>query len=107
MSGFNFRITEKEINRMSLFDKIFRPDRATKSEDALRDARGFFQTLSAYTPVFTNWGGMIYESEIVRAAIDARARHISKLKVETVGTANPSLQSKLALAPNQIGRAHV
>ena len=86
---------------MSLLDKIFRPKEATKSEDALRDARSFFETLTAYAPVFTNWGGAIYESEIVRAAIDARARHISKLKVETVGTANPPLQSKLALGPNQ------
>ena len=86
---------------MSLFDKIFRPNEAKKSEQALREARAWFQTLSAYTPVFTNWGGMIYESEIVRAAIDARARHISKLKVETYGTANPSLQSKLAQGPNQ------
>ena len=86
---------------MSLFDKIFRPDKAKKSEDALKEARSFFQTLTAYAPVFTNWGGAIYESEIVRAAIDARARHISKLKVETVGTANPSLQSKLAQGPNQ------
>ena len=86
---------------MSLLDKIFRPDEAKKSEDALREARSFFQTLTAYAPVFTNWGGAIYESEIVRAAIDARARHISKLKVETVGTANPSLQSKLAQGPNQ------
>ncbi len=86
---------------MSLFDKIFRPSEAKKSEDAIREARAWFQTLSAYTPVFTNWGGMIYESEIVRAAIDARARHISKLKVETFGTANPSLQSKLAQGPNQ------
>lgn len=86
---------------MSLFDKIFRPDEAKKSEAALKEARAFFQTLSAYTPVFTNWGGAIYESEIVRATIDARARHVSKLKVETRGTANPSLQSKLALGPNQ------
>ena len=86
---------------MSLLDKIFRPNEAKKSEDALREARSFFQTLTAYAPVFTNWGGAIYESEIVRAAIDARARHISKLKVETVGTANPSLQSKLAQGPNQ------
>ena len=86
---------------MSLLDKIFRPKEATKSEDALREARSFFETLTAYAPVFTNWGGAIYESEIVRAAIDARARHISKLKVETVGTANPPLQSKLALGPNQ------
>lgn len=86
---------------MSLFDKIFRPNEAKKSEEALREARAYFQTLTAYTPVFTNWGGMIYESEIVRAAIDARARHISKLKVETFGSANPSLQSKLAQGPNQ------
>ena len=86
---------------MGLLDKIFRPAEAKKSEDALREARSFFQTLTAYAPVFTNWGGAIYESEIVRAAIDARARHISKLKVETVGTANTSLQKKLALGPNQ------
>jgi HK97 family phage portal protein len=86
---------------MSLFDKIFRPDKAKKSEDALKEAKSFFQTLTAYAPVFTNWSGAIYESEIVRAAIDARARHISKLKVETNGTANPSLQSKLLQGPNQ------
>lgn len=86
---------------MSLLDKIFRPDEAKKSEEALKEAKSFFQTLTAYAPVFTNWGGAIYESEIVRAAIDARARHISKLKVETMGTANPSLQSKLTQGPNQ------
>lgn len=86
---------------MGLLDKIFRPSEAKKSEDALREARSFFETLTAYAPVFTNWGGAIYESEIVRAAIDARARHISKLKVEIIGTANPSLQSKLAQGPNQ------
>lgn len=86
---------------MGLLDKIFRPAEAKKSDDALREARQFFETLTAYAPVFTNWGGAIYESEIVRAAIDARARHISKLKVETVGTANQSLQKKLAQGPNQ------
>ena len=86
---------------MSLLDKIFRPDKAKKSEEALKNARGLFQTLTAYNPVFTSWGGMIYESEIVRAAIDARARHISKLKVESYGAANPSLQSKLRLGPNE------
>ena len=86
---------------MSLLDKIFRPAEAKKSEKALQDALAYFQTLTAYTPTFTNWGGAIYESEIVRAAIDARARHISKLKVETNGSANLSLQSKLRQGPNQ------
>ena len=86
---------------MSLLDRIFRPSEAKKSEDALREARALFKTLTAYAPVFTNWGGAIYESEIVRASIDARARHMSKLKVETVGSANPSLQARLAQGPNQ------
>ena len=86
---------------MSLFDWIFRPDEAKKSDRALQDAYTMFRTLTAYEPRFTNWGGAIYESEIIRSAIDARARHISKLKVETIGTANPSLQSKLAQGPNQ------
>lgn len=85
---------------MSLLDKIFRPAQASKSRRA-ELAGQYFQTLTAYSPVFTNWGGAIYESELVRAAIDARARHISKLKAEVVGSANPSLQRKLALGPNQ------
>ena len=71
---------------MGLFDFIFRPNEAKKSEEALNQAYTMFRTLTAYQPVFTSWGGAIYESEIVRAAIDARARHISKLKVEIVGS---------------------
>ena len=86
---------------MSLFDKIFRPQKARESQEALRSARGLFETLTAYRPVFTSWGGAIYESEIVRSAIDAKARHISKLKVETIGSANPSLQAKLRLGPSE------
>ncbi len=86
---------------MSLFDKIFRPDRARESQEALARANGYFSALTAYSPVFTSWGGAIYESLIVRAAIDARARHISKLKIEVVGSANKSLQSKLRLGMNQ------
>lgn len=86
---------------MSLFDRIFRPDKAKESEEALKHATGYFRTLTAYAPVFTSWGGAIYESEIVRAAIDARARHISKLKIEIGGSANPSLQTKLRQGMNQ------
>ena len=85
---------------MGLFDWIFRPDKAKESQKALNDAYTMFKTLTAYQPVFTNWGGAIYESEIVRAAIDAKARHISKLKVELIGTANPPLQAKLRQGPN-------
>lgn len=84
----------------SLFDKIFRPKEAAKSDDAVR-ANETFLALRGYKPVFRDWNGKIYESEIVRAAIDARARHISKLKIELEGTAKPSLQNKLRTGPNQ------
>lgn len=86
---------------MSLFDKIFRPDKAKEQKEALSSAQTLFQTLTAYTPAFTSWGGAVYESEIVRAAVDARARHISKLKVEINGSANKALQVRLRQGPNQ------
>ena len=85
---------------MSLFDSIFRPKKANKSQEALQNS-AIFRELNGYHPVFRDWHGEIYESELVRAAIDARARHISKLKVETVGTALPALQTKLKTGPNQ------
>ena len=86
---------------MGLFDKIFRPEKAKQSERALREAQGYFAALTAYRPAFTSWDGAIYEHDLVRSAIDARARHISKLKVELVGSANPKLQTKLKAGPNQ------
>lgn len=83
---------------MGLFEKIFGGGRA--AEPPRREAEETFKLLSGYTPVFQSWDGEIYESELVRAAIDARARHISKLNVQVVGSAKPSLQSKLKLGPN-------
>lgn len=80
---------------MGLFDKIFRP----KNEEIGR-AETYFKTLTAYHPHFTTWNGSIYESDLVRSAIDARARNISKLKVEIVGSAQPALQAKMRLRPN-------
>ena len=85
---------------MGLLDSIFRPQKAAEQEKALKEAKTTFTTLTAYKPRFSSWDGMIYESDLVRAAIDARARHISKLKVEIEGTANPALQTKLRLGPN-------
>ncbi len=81
---------------MGLFDFIFKRPNV---EIALHND-GFFKTLTAYRPHFTTWGGELFESELVRSAIDARARHISKLKVEVLGSAKPTLQTKLKLKPN-------
>ena len=81
---------------MGLFEKIFgnRP----KVQGTYQ---GGFKMLNGHTPKFNRFGGNVYESELVRAAINARATHISKLKVEMMGAARPALQRKMALAPNQ------
>ena len=64
-------------------------------------AAGFWTTLDGYTPSFTSWGGELYESEIVRAAINATATHVSKLRVTVQGPANPKLQTRLKQGPNE------
>ena len=80
---------------MGLFKKIFAKISIPKGQ------QGFFTTLNGYTPVFTSWGGQIYESELIRAAINARATHISKLAVKTQGSAQPKLQTRLKNGPNE------
>ena len=57
--------------------------------------------LNGYEPRFTTFGGEIYESELVRASINALATHISKLNVKTYGAARPGLQRKLRQGPNE------
>lgn len=80
---------------MGLFEKIF--GRRPKEKDQYET----FRLLNGYQPAFTSRSGGIYESELIRAAIAARATHISKLKVETRGSAKPALQSKLKKGPNE------
>lgn len=81
---------------MGLFDWLFgnRP----KPNERYAEA---FKMLDGYTPVFHNWQGSIYESDLIRSAINARATHMSKLKVETYGAARPALQTKLKNGPNE------
>jgi len=85
----------KEGEKMSLFDLLFknRPKPAGQFG-------GEFKMLNGYTPVFTSYEGSIYELELIRAAINARAIHCGKLRVETLGQAKPALQKKLRIAPN-------
>lgn len=62
---------------------------------------GKFKLISAYEPKFTSFNGTIYQDELIRAAINARATHISKLKVDFQGSAKPALLNKLQKGPNQ------
>ena len=79
---------------MGLIDRLFGKPKAT----GVSDSR--FETLTAYSPVFTSWGGQIYESELVRAAVDAKARHVAKLKYGMKGTAGAKLLTATRTAPN-------
>lgn len=82
---------------MGVFDWLFqrRPKPVGKYE-------GEFKMLDGYRPHFSSWNKDIYENELIRATIHARATHISKLKVETIGAARPMLQRKLSHGPNEL-----
>lgn len=82
---------------MGLFDWLF----GNRPKENEKKYEGSFRLLNGYTPRFTSWQGEIYESELVRASINALATHISKLDVKTYGAARPALQRKLRNGPNE------
>ena len=84
---------------MGIIDNLF-----GKSKEQAREvakAGRTFELVSTYSPVFTTWQGKIYESELVRAAIDARARHASKLHVEFMGSGSQTFVNSLKKRPNR------
>lgn len=81
---------------MSLFDALFK-----KTPKPAGQYKGEFKMLNGYTPRFTSYTGGVYESQLIRAAINARAVHISKLKIEIMGQAKPALRNKLKKGPNK------
>lgn len=78
---------------MSLFDRIFKPNRK-KQEKVLDKGTKFVETTYGNTN-YARWDGDLYRDELIRASIDAKARHISKLKVSIQGSAKKELTSKL------------
>lgn len=80
---------------MGLFDKLFGNRPKPRG-----DYQGVFKLLNGYAPQFTSFGGSVYESELVRSAIDKRATHMSKLQVDVQGSAKPALRNKLKHGPN-------
>ena len=85
---------------MGLFDKLF-PKETKPQEESWHRHSDTFRLLTAYEPIFHDYYGSIYESELVRSAIESKARHISKLKVELQGSAQPSLKAKIKHQPNE------
>jgi len=80
---------------MGLYEILFPKKEQQYKEETV------FQTLTAYEPHFTSWGGKMYEQDLVRDSIDACARHCSKLNVIWSGPSSSSLRNKLKKAPNE------
>ena len=81
---------------MGMLEKIF----GRKSEPAKLKSATVFRMLEGYTPAFHTWNGSVYESDLIRAALDAHGRHAAKLKVNLQGKAMPELQNRLRVRPN-------
>ena len=81
---------------MGMLEKIF----GRREQPAgLRNAQ-IFRMLEGYTPAWTTWRGSVYESELIRASLDAWGRHAGKLKPNMKGSAAPELQRRLKVKPN-------
>lgn len=78
---------------MGIFDRIFHKQQAKMAAE-------FFETLTGYTPIFTSWGGQIYESELCRSAVHAFATHASKLLAVVEGSAAGSYRNILTQKVN-------
>ena len=83
---------------MGLFERIF----GRKEGQPARVAQQTFQLLNGYTPSFYTWNGSIYESDLIRAALDAHGRHAAKLSINIQGSAKPNLRARLLVQPNPL-----
>ena len=81
---------------MGMMERIFG---RREQPQALANAKQF-KLLEGYTPAFTTWRGSVYESELIRASLDAWGRHAGKLKPNVKGTAQKELQNRMSIRPN-------
>lgn len=79
---------------MGLLDYIFKP------RNDLIEVNEQFKVLNGYTPAFTSYTGGLYEMDLIRSAIHAKARLIGKLKPEIKGNAYKNLEKVLQYKPN-------
>lgn len=82
---------------MGVFEKIF----GKWGPAAAQKAGQTFRLLEGYTPVFHSWRGSIYESDLIRAALDAHGRHAAKLQPNVQGHAKANLKNRLTVRPNE------
>ena len=81
---------------MGMIEKIFGK---REQPQVLKSAKSFAM-MDGYSPVWSTWQGSIYESELIRASLDAWGRHAAKLKPNMKGSAMPELINRLKVKPN-------
>lgn len=82
---------------MGLFEKLFKSKEVTN----VNKIKNQLQMLNSYTPSFTNHQGGLYEVDLIRSAIHAKAKHSAKLKPQIMGSAYKNLGIILGTQPNQ------
>ena len=70
-----------------------------KQPKALKETKDF-ELLTRNGTLNVRYYNNAYENAIVRSAVEAKAQHIAKLKVELQGSAKPKLKSRLKHYPN-------
>lgn len=81
---------------MGMLEKIF----GRKEQPAALKNAQIFRMLEGYTPAWTTWRGSVYESELIRASLDAWGRHAAKLKPNITGSAQKEMANRLRVRPN-------
>ena len=84
---------------MGLFERIF--GKKAEAAPANVKAQHTFQLLDGYVPAFHSWNGSVFESDLIRAALDAHGRHVAKLMPNIQGSAKPQLKNRLDIQPNE------
>ena len=83
---------------MGLFERLF--GKKAAEAPAVVKAQHVFQLLDGYMPAFHTWNGSVFESDLIRAALDAHGRHSAKLQFNIQGSAKQNLANRLKVQPN-------
>ena len=83
---------------------LFRREEARKIEKIEEGVSEYFKLINAYTPAYKSFSGGVYEMELTRAAIHAKANTVARLKpiVNGAGATNKALERMLAYNPNPL-----
>lgn len=82
---------------MGLLDWLFKPSEKQKANQM----REYLKLIDAYTPSFTTYDGGLYETELIRSVIHAKAKHSAKLRPHVLGPQSRKYHSLLDHQPNK------